>query len=73
MPTPRSNRPIISIAIFIANALIIAPKKKLNAPQIMLAFRPLLLVKWDAANVKIRAPKYNEDVNSVSIWLSYLQ
>jgi len=72
-PTPRSNRPMISIAIFIAHALITAPEKKLIDPQSMLALRPLLLVMKDAKNVKTRAPKYNEDVNSVSIWLSYLQ
>jgi hypothetical protein len=64
---------MISIAIFIAHALITAPQKKLIDPQSMLALRPLLPVMKDAKNVKTRAPKYNEDVSSVSIWLSYLQ
>jgi hypothetical protein len=47
---------MISIAIFIAHALITAPEKKLIDPHSMLALRPLLPVMKDAKNVKTRAP-----------------
>jgi len=40
MPTPRSNRPMISIAIFIAHALITALEKKLIDPQSIHACTP---------------------------------
>lgn len=73
MPTPSRILPMINIEMFTAAALRTAPRKKLIDPTIMLALRPLFLVTWEAPNVDTRAAKYNEDVKSVRIWLSYLQ
>lgn len=53
--------------MFFAKALSIAPRKKLTAPQSILARRPLLRVTCEAPNVETSAAKYKEEVNKVSI------
>ena len=67
MPTPRRIRPMINIAIFLADALRTAPAKKLREPAKMLAFLPLFFVRLEAANVDRSAAKYRDEVKSVNI------
>ena len=72
-PIPNKIRPMISIAILTAAALMIAPAKKTKPPMNMDIFLPNFLVTHDAQNDATSAAKYREDVNMVSFTLSNLQ
>uniref|UniRef100_A0A0A9GW54 Uncharacterized protein n=1 Tax=Arundo donax TaxID=35708 RepID=A0A0A9GW54_ARUDO len=57
MPAPRRTRPTMSMATFMAAALMAPPRKKLAAPTMMLARRPRRLVTWEAPKVETRPAK----------------
>lgn len=72
-PKPSSIRPMMSMAMFTAAALTAEPARKRAPPVSMTAWRPTLLVTLLATSDDSTPAMYSDDVNAVSIWLSYLQ
>lgn len=56
-PTPSIRRPIISIAIFTAAPLIIAPMRNEMPPTVMDILRPYILVTTEAKKEATRAAR----------------
>lgn len=50
-----------------------APTRKSKPPKSMESFRPNLRVTVAATNDDSKAARYKDDVNIVSVWLSYWQ
>jgi hypothetical protein len=72
-PKPSSIRPMMSMATLTAPALIAEPTRNKTPPISMTADRPTVLVTRLATSDESIAAMYNDEVNAVSRWSSYLQ
>lgn len=73
IPKPSNNLPTINIQTALAKPLIRAPAKKSKPPKSMDNLLPSLRVTVEATSDAKRAAKYSDEVNIVSVWLSYWQ
>ncbi|KAL5714881.1 hypothetical protein ACHQM5_016783 [Ranunculus cassubicifolius] len=61
------------MGILTAAALTPVPTKKKQPPSNKVAFRPKLVANRPATNDATSPAIYNDEVNAVTIWLSYTQ
>jgi hypothetical protein len=70
---PSRMRPMMSMLMWTAEVLRMAPAKK-NMPPISMEFlRPIVLVKWPDTRLERMAARYNEETNKVSTWFLKMQ
>lgn len=72
-PKPSSMRPMMSMAMLTAAALMTEPATNMEPPISMMAWRPTFLVTRLATKDDSVPAMKSDDENAVSHWLSYLQ